>query len=455
MATETAAEVLLVDRDPVLGREIVESLSSHNYGVEWVRDDEKAYNCLERQAYDVLVTELDLRRVDGMRLMGVAKSRHPDICVILIAENPDMDLATEAMRQGAYDFQTKPLNLGKLEAVIERGLGHQRLRYEQLRLQRQLDERYGLGSLIGTSRAIVNAYTKIRDAANSGLPVILVGEPGTGKDHAAQVLHNNSSRRDAPFVKLNCSAEHQTLVQRELLGHGANVYPDATEATPGRIELADHGTLYLDNVSAFPQLLYEQLLDTLETGTVQRVGETRSVRADIRLVVSVVPGLDPDDPTNTFLNELRHRCNALLVELPPLRERKEDIPVLVDSFIRAASREQNKRVAGIARGALDILMQQDWYENVRGLRNTIDGMVLSARGETVLDVMDVPVMLRESAAASPGEMRIPAGSSMSDIERIVIGETLKASGYNKEVCAKTLGIGLRTLYRKLKDYDLP
>ena len=454
MATETAAEVLLVDRDPVLGREIIESLSGRNYGVEWVSDDEKAYNCLERQAYDVLVTELDLRRVDGMRLMGVAKSRYPDICVILIAEGSDMDLATEAMRQGAYDFQTKPLNLGKLEAVIERGLGHQRLRYEQLRLQRQLDERYGLGSLIGTSRSVVNAYTKIRDAAHSGLPVILVGESGTGKDHAAQVLHSNSSRRDAPFVKLNCGAEHQALVQRELLGHGANVFPDAPKSAPGRIELADHGTLYLDNVSGFPQVLYEQLLETLETGTVQRVGETRSIRADIRLVVSVVPGLDPDDPTNAFLNELRHRYNALLVELPPLRERKEDIPVLVDSFIQAASREQNKRVAGITRGALDILMQQDWYENVRGLQNTIDGMVLSARDGVVLDVMDVPAILRESAAASPGEMRIPAGSSMSDVERIVIGETLRASGYNKEVCAKTLGIGLRTLYRKLKDYDL-
>ena len=453
MAIESAVEVLLVDRDPVLGREIVETLSGRNYEVEWVGDDEKAYNCLERQSYDVLVTELDLRRVDGLRLMGVAKSRYPDICVILIAEDPDMDLATEAMRQGAYDFQTKPLNLGKLEAVIRRGLGHQQLRYERLRLQRQLDERYGLGSLIGTSRAAVNAYTKIRDAAHSGLPVILVGEPGTGKDLAAQVLHNNSSRRDAPFVKLNCSAEHQALVQRELLGHGANVFPDTAEAAPGRVELADHGTLYLDNVSAFPQVLYEQLLETLETGTVQRVGETRSIHADIRLVVSVIPGLDADDPTNTFLNELRHQHSALLVELPPLRERKEDIPVLIDSFIRAASREQNKRIAGIARGALDILMQQEWYENVRGLQNTIDGMVLSAREGTVLDAMDVPATLRESAAALPGEMRIPAGSSMSEVERIVIGETLKASGYNKEVCAKTLGIGLRTLYRKLKDYD--
>ena len=454
MPEQSQAEVLLVDGDPVVGREIVSSLSRRNYGVEWVDDDEKAYNCLESQAFDVLVTELNMQRVDGMRVMGAALDRNPDICVIMITEYPDIELATEAMRQGAYDYQTKPLNVDKLEAVIERGLGYQRLLYDQFQLRRRIEERFGVENLVGKSRSMVRAYSRIRQAAPSTVPIIVVGEPGTGKDHVAQAIHNNSVRRTGAFVKLGCGADNRGLVRRDLLGHEADVFPGTTEARQGRLELADRGTLYLDNVSEFPQLVFEQVLACLASGKVQRVGETKFSDVDIRLVVSVVPNLKSDDKTGAFLSSLQSDFDALIIELPPLRERIEDIPILVDHFIRSVSMDAGRKVAGVTRHAMDVLTRYDWPDNVRQLQNTVEGMVLAGRDDKPLDLRDVPASIRQAASSTANEMRIPAGSSMSDVERIVIEETMLACGYNKELCAKTLGIGLRTLYRKLKEYDI-
>ncbi len=446
------AEILLVDRDPDVGESIISSLARRRYEVEWVDDDEKAHNCLDMRPFDVLVTELNIERVDGMRLMGIAKDRNPEICVVMIAKDPDIELATEAMRQGAYDFQTKPLNIGKLEAVIERGLGYQRLVYEQLRLRRRLDETYGLASLAGRSRKFAAAYDKIRQAAPTEIPIIIVGEPGAGKDLAAQVIHHNSPRTDGHFVKLNCGPDSLPLTERELLGHAAGVFPGANETRPGRVELADQGTLYLDEVTAVPQVLFEQLLTTLETGKTQRLGEGRQIPANIRLIVSVTPDLEATDKTRDFLAELQRRHNALTIELPPLRDRLDDIPLLTERFIHQAARDSGKDIPGITRNALDLLMRHDWPANLRQLRSTIHAMVLGAQSGQQLDVLDIPLAIRRNASPAASEIRLPQGASMQEVERIVILETLKACGYKKKETAQTLGIGLRTLYRKLKEY---
>ena len=452
MPHDPIADVLLVDRDPDVGESIVSSLSRRRYEVEWVDDDEKAHNCLDARPFDVLVTELNIERVDGMRLMGIAKDRNPDICVVMIAEDPDIELATEAMRQGAYDFQTKPLNIGKLEAVIERGLGYQQLIYEQLQLRRRLDETYGLTTLIGRSRKFVTAYDKIRQAAPTEIPIILVGEAGTGKDTVAQIIHHNSSRRNGHFVKVTCSPDSLPLIERELLGHVAGAFPGAREARPGRVELADQGTLYLDEAAAVPEILFDQLLTTLETGKTRRLGESRTLPAAIRLIISVTPDLDATDKTRDFLAELQRRFDALVIELPPLRDRPEDIAPLTEQFARFSAEELGKEAPGITRNALQLLMAYDWPDNVSELRSTLHAMVLASKAGQALDVLDVPLGIRREALPASSEIRIPQGISMQQVERIVIEETLKACKFQKEEAAKTLGIGLRTLYRKLKEY---
>lgn len=457
MDEESIADVLLVDRDPSIGREVISFLSGRHYDVEWVDDGEKAYNCLDSRPFDAMVTDLNLRRVDGMRLMGVAKNRNPDICVIMITEDPDIELATEAMRQGAYDFQTKPLNMGKLEAVIQRGLGYQQLVYEQFQLKRRLDERYGLAGLVGKSRAMVHAYATVRQAAPSALPVIIVGEPGTGKDLLAHAIHNNGPRRDRMFVKVNCSSGSEALLEGELLGSAAGVSAGVSargsEGSVGRIELADKGTLYLDQASALPLHLHEPILNLLETKQVQRVGGAKPIASDVRIIVSATPGARKDEGPQSFFEEIQRRCGAMTIDLPALRFRKEDIPLLIDRFVAEAGRASQKTVTGITRNALDILTQYDWPGNVGELRNIVEGMLVAAPNGEPLDVRDVPDALRRNTPPGPNDIRIPAGTSMGEVERIVIEETMRSCGHNKELCAKTLGIGLRTLYRKLKEYE--
>lgn len=453
-ADTPAASVLLVDRDPAISNEIVPYLRARDYYVESVDDGEKAYNRLDVRPFDVLITELNAPRINGMRLMAVAKERNPEICVVLITEEPDVERATEAMRQGAADFQTKPLNLGKLEAVIENGLGRQRLVLEQHELRRRLDERYGLGSLVGRSRQMVRVYDAVRQIAPSRGTVLIQGETGTGKDLVAQAIHNNSPRRDAKFVKLNCASIPEALVESELFGHVAGAFTGATHSRQGRFELADGGTLFLDEVGELTPALQAKLLRVLENQQFERLGDSKTISVDVRLIAATNRPLEKMVADGSFRDDLYYRLRVVIIEMPALRGRREDIPLLVNHFLTLACESNGKAVDGITRSAVDVLMRYDWPGNVRELRNIIEGMVIMARHGKLLDVSDVPEHVRRSTVPEVSEIRIPTGVRMSEVERIVIEETMKVCGYNKERCAKTLGIGLRTLYRKLKEFDI-
>lgn len=448
------ADVLLVDRDPTVVRDIMAYLTARNYHVEWVDDGEKAYNRLDEGPFDVLITELSNHRINGMRLMAVAKDRNPEICVILITEEPDVALATEAMRQGAYDYQTKPINLGKLEAVIQQGIGRQRLVLEQHELKRRLDERYGLGNLIGKSPQMVRIYNAVRQLAPTRATVLVRGETGTGKDLIALAVHNNSPRRDEAFVKLNCASIPEALVESELFGHVAGAFTGATHSRRGRFELADGGTLFLDEVGELSPALQAKLLRVLEHQQFERLGDSRTITVDVRLIAATHRPLEDMVEQGHFREDLYYRLKVVTIDVPPLRVRRDDIPLLASHFIREAAEANGKAIDGIARNAVDMLMRYDWPGNVRELKNVVEGMVIMGRNGRMLDVTDVPEHVRRRTTPEVSEIRIPTGATMSAVERIVIEETMKACGYNKEACAKTLQIGLRTLYRKLKEYDI-
>lgn len=448
------ASVLVVDRDPLVTRSIMAFLDERGYEVEWVDDGEKAYNRLDDRTYDVLITDLNAPRINGMRLMAVAKDRYPEICVVLITEEPDVARATEAMRQGAYDFQTKPLNLGKLEAVIQQGLGRQRLVLEQHELRRRLDEQYGLGSLVGKSRQMVKVYEAVRQIAPSKSTVLIQGETGTGKDLIAQAIHTNSTRRDAPFVKLNCASIPEALVESELFGHVAGAFTGANRARAGRFEVADKGTLFLDEVGELSLGLQAKLLRVLESQQFERLGDSRTVSVDVRLIAATNRPLEKMVEEGSFRGDLYYRLRVVTIDMPALRARREDIPRLVDHFYRIACEANGKQLEGITRNAIDVLLRYDWPGNVRELKNIIEGMVVMARNGTVLDVAGIPEHIRRNTVPEVREIRIPTGATMAEVERIVIEETMKVCGYNKERCAKVLGIGLRTLYRKLKEFDV-
>ncbi|HOF40990.1 MAG TPA: sigma-54 dependent transcriptional regulator, partial [Candidatus Hydrogenedentes bacterium] len=356
--------------------------------------------------------------------------------------------------QGAYDFQTKPINLGKLEAVIQRGLGRMRLMLEQHELKRRLDEQYGLGNLVGKSRPMIKVYNAVQQIAPSKSTVLVQGETGTGKDLVAQAIHNNSPRRDAPFVKLNCATIPEALVESELFGHVPGAFTGADQIRKGRFELADTGTLFLDEVSELSPALQAKLLRVLEYQQFERLGDSRTLTVDVRLIAATNRPLRQMVEQGLFRDDLYYRLRVVVIDIPALRDRREDVPLLVHHFIREASETNEKRIDGITRGAMDVLGRYDWPGNVRELRNIIEGMVIMARSGRRLDLDDIPGHIRRNTIPEVSEIRIPTGATMAQVERIVIQETMKVCGFNKEACAKTLGIGLRTLYRKLKQYDV-
>ena len=428
MAQPETAAVLVVDASRTTGRRALAYLKESGYGAEWVDTAEKAFNRLDARHFDVLVTELTVGRIDdGMRLMSVAKARNPDVCVVFTTRAPDIEHATDAMRQGAYDFQVKPLNLAKLEAVIQRGLAYQRLVLEQVALKQRLDERFGLGSLAGQSRAMARVYTAVRQAGPLHAPVLLYGEAGTGKDAIAQAIHNSGPRRDGPFVKLDCAALPEAVLEAELFGGGERT---------GRLELAEQGTLYLDNADALPPRLQARLRG--------------AVKMDARIVTAVnAPAHGHDVPESPLAGP-----DTIRIGIPALRERREDIPLLLRRCLAEAAEHSGAPTREITPRAAELLAAYDWPGNLRELRNTVEAMAAAARGAGPLDISAVPEALRRAASVEEETLSIPIGTPMREIERLAIEATLRASGYKKEQCAKTLGIGLRTLYRKLEQYGL-
>lgn len=453
MSDPVLAEVLLVDRDPEDGQSIKAFLSAQQYEVEWVDDSEKAFNCLDTRYFDVLVTELESERVNGMRLMGVAQARNPVVCVVFIAEEEHVERATQAMQQGAYDYQTKPVNLQKLEAVIGRGVEYQRLVYEKQSLKKRLDERYGLGNLVGQSRRIIQVFDALRQAAQRHTPVVISGEEGTGKKLIAQAIHNSSLRRDEPFVHLDCSSLSESLIESELFGFSAGFMPQFDGAREGRLSAADRGTLLLIGVDKLTRRLQKKLLHVLNEGEYARLGDGKRFNVDARIIVSATTALGYLEDRGSFAPDLKRALSAAVLEVPALRDRREDIPALADHFIGETGRVHDRTTAGMTSHAMSLLVNYDWPGNVRELKSTIEGMVMMADKGAELNVNHVPKHILSFGARQSEEIRIPAGIPMRSVERIVIESTMKACGFSKEACAKTLGISLRTLYRKLREYE--
>jgi len=453
-STGLKANVLVVDGDLAGAQRLVTALESVGHKVIWARDGEAGYNVLDSvHPINVMISELNAHHIDGMRLLHVARKRNPEICVIMITEEPEMELATEAMRKGAYDFQNKPLIMEKLIAVIERGLSHQKLAGELTELKRRMNHRYGFGDIIGGSRAMARVFDRIKQVADARTTVLISGETGTGKELVAKALHHNSNRRDSPFVMLNCAALAEGVIESELFGHEKGAFTGAVAERRGRFEIADGGTLFLDEVGEMPLSTQAKLLRVLQEREFERVGGNKTIRVDVRVVAATNQDLAELVEEGKYREPLLYRLNVARIEVPPLRERKQDIPLLVDAFIKEFNKDNNRQVTGITRGATDCLLQYNWPGNVRELKNVVEGMVVFCTSKRLLEVGDLPLRLRQQDTRIKA---IPArvGMTMSEIERTAIQETLKQVGYDKHKAAEMLGIGLRTLYRKIKEYEI-
>src|SRR5213082_1105685 len=453
--------ILIVD-DEKHTRDGLRRLLENDYDVYVAGDIASAMNVLEREHVDLLLTDLRLGPDDGMQLIERAlKMPQPPICIIMTAYG-SVDTAVEAMKRGAYDFVTKPLNLDKVEMLISRALRNSKLEQENQTLRQQVDERYGLENMIGDSPALHEVLDTIRQVAPSSANVLIEGESGTGKELAAHAIHNLSRTNKAKFVAVHCAALSPTLLESELFGHERGAFTGAHERRVGRFEQANGGTIFLDEVAEIDPSTQVKLLRVIsEERAFERVGGNQTLRADVRLIAATNKNLEQLVREGKFRDDLYFRLNVVRIVMPPLRERKEDIPILVRGFLRHFCKENGKPLLDLGPEAMDALLTYDWPGNIRELRTAIEHGVVMATGKQIT-LRDLPVPVRQAATA-----KLPGGFSpteafgektspldLHETERRLIAQALAATNGNVTAAAKKLGISRRTLHRKINEMNL-
>ena len=445
--------ILVVAPEDESTHQLVSYLRREGFEVLPTREGAAAYDILDSEPVDALICPLADNRIDGLRLVRLARERNPEICAIVSSGANQIELGTEAMRQGAYDFQVRPLNLSKVRAVLDRGLSYQRLVGEVSDLQRRLDERYRYGGIARRSSLWQRIYAQIEQVAPSRATVLLAGETGTGKGEVAKAVHQQSPRRDRPFVETNCGALPESIVESELFGHERGAFTGASTSRKGRFELADMGTLFLDEVGDLSPATQVKLLRVIQSGEFERVGGTATLRADVRLIAATNRNLEAMVEEGSYRADLYYRLNVVTIRIPRLGDCREDIPILVNEFLRQFSEENEREIQALDPAAMDALRDYDWPGNVRELKNCVEGMVVMSASGRELTTSDVPAHIR-NAPGGTEEAGLRPGMTMKQIERLAIEQTLKAVDYDRRKAAKILEIGLSTLYRKEKEYGL-
>src|SRR5438445_1096015 len=447
--------ILIVD-DEKHTRDGLRRLLEDDYDVYVAGGIASAMNVLEREHVDLVLTDLRLGGEDGMQLIDRAlKMPQPPICIMMTAYG-SVDTAVEAMKRGAYDFVTKPLNLDKVEMLIARALRDRKLEQENQTLRQQVDERYGLENIMGDSPALHEVLDTIRQVAPSSANVLIEGESGTGKELAAHAIHNLSRRNKAKFVAVHCAALSPNLLESELFGHERGAFTGAHERRIGRFEQANGGTIFLDEIGEIEPSTQVKLLRVMsEQRAFERVGGSQTLKADVRVIAATNKNLEQLVRQGKFRDDLYFRLNVVRITMPPLRVRKEDIPVLVRAFLRHFSKVNDKPVLDLTPDAMNTLLAYDWPGNVRELRTAIEHGVVMASGPKVT-VRDLPRAIREAAGTAAGAISISETANPLDLaetEKRLITQALASTGGNITAAATQLGISRRTLHRKLNEMN--
>lgn len=455
--------VLIVDDDESHAEAVAESLERlGKYECTVANSGARGSALIESDTFDVVVTDLRMNDVDGLAILRKTKDELPDAEVILLTGHGSINSAVTAMQHGAYTYLTKPLDIHELRAAVEKASERLRLMRQTAELNRRLDEKFGFEGVIGNSPQMHRLITQLQQIAPTDSTVLIQGENGTGKELVARAIHQNSRRKSKPFVPLNISALSESILESELFGHEKGSFTGAERRRIGQFEFANGGTLFLDEVGEMPMNTQIKLLRVLEDGHITRVGANEQVRVNVRLVAATNAPLKEMVEKGTFRKDLYYRFNVVNIFLPPLRERKIDLPLLLDHFLKEMSHRHGKQVVGFSKAAQSALVAYDWPGNIRQLRNTVERMLVVDL-DGLLDTDDLPDDIPPLHAAANDTSRLaPAlrgsdslvGRSMDEIERYYIERTLEATAGNREEAARLLGIGERTLYRKIKDWGL-
>jgi len=447
--------ILVVDDDKNTRDGLQRALQRH-YAVKTAESAEAALAILGGEApVDVMLSDLRMPGTDGLGLLRRVNAQHPQTVCILLTAYGSVETAVEAMKQGAYDFLTKPINLDHLDMLVARALKSRDLEKKVETLESQLNEKFGMENIIGDSPAMRQVFEIIQQTAPTQASVLIQGPSGTGKELVAQAIHRLSTRAKGPFVAVHCAALSATLLESELFGHERGAFTGATVQRKGRFEMADGGTLFLDEISEIDPSIQVKLLRVLEERTFERVGGEETIEVDIRVIAATNRDLRAFVQQGKFREDLFFRLNVVDITLPSLAERAGDIPLLADRFLKEYCDKNGKRIEGFTPDAVNLLSAYAWPGNVRELRNTVEKMVVLSRTER-LSARDVPANIRESVKgfAGPVSGRAPVlmTGSLAETERRKIMAVLDKNGGNRTRAADELGISRRTLHRKLREY---
>jgi DNA-binding NtrC family response regulator len=442
-------KILVADDEKNIREGLAASLEMDGYEALCAAAGDEAWNRFCKGDIDLVITDLRMPGLGGEELMKRIVSESPGLPVIILTGHGTVENAVTAMRDGAYDFLTKPVNLDRLSLLVKRALANRELVMQHRRMEEELEQHRPFETMIGNSPSMRRVFDTISRAAPTRASILITGESGVGKELVADAIHELSPRRGKPLVKVHCAALSESLLESELFGHEKGAFTGAVARKRGRFELANEGTLFLDEIGEIDQNIQIKLLRVLQEKEFERVGGEETIETDVRIVTATNKDLKAEIEKGGFREDLYFRLNVVNIHVPPLRERKDDIPLLVASFLGEFARENGKGIDGINGKARSRLYAYNWPGNIRELRNCIESAVVMAR-DRIITEDDLPPTLR--SGSEEDWIRIPLGTSLEEAEKIIIRDTLSLNKGNKSKTAETLGIGRKTLHRKLTEW---
>jgi DNA-binding NtrC family response regulator len=443
--------VLVADDEKNIREGLAEALSQDGYGTILAADGDEAVARIDRGDVDLVITDLRMPRKSGNEVLKDVVGKYPGLPVIVLTGHGTIEDAVSAMRMGAFDFVTKPINLDHISLLVKRALESRELARKNLELEAEVEAQRRISSIIGSSSGMKKVLDLVRRVSATKASVLITGESGVGKELVADAIHNLSPRADHPLVKVHCAALAESLLESELFGHEKGAFTGALARKRGRFELADKGTLFLDEIGEINQNVQIKILRVLQERKFERVGGEETIEVDVRIIAATNRDLKEEIKKGAFREDLYYRLNVVNIHVPPLRDRRDDIPLLAMAFLREFAQENGKKLEGFDPKARQVLYSYPWPGNVRELRNCIESAVVMSSGP-LIGVDDLPPGLR--SIDGEREVRVPIGASLAEAEKILIRETLAAQGGNKSRTAEILGIGRKTLYQKIEEYGL-
>ena len=441
--------ILIIDDEKNIREGLSAALELDGYSVKLAANGAEGLALIEKGDIDLVITDLRMPGISGEEVLAKVRGESPGIPVIVLTGHGSIDTAVDAMRNGAYDFLTKPLSLDRLSLIVKRALAGRELEIRHSSLQQELNAQASFESIIGKSAEMQRIFQMVRKAADSKASVLITGESGTGKELIANALHNLSPRKSNPFIKVHCAALSETLLESELFGHEKGAFTGAAARKRGRFELANTGTIFLDEIGEINQNVQIKILRVLQDKRFERVGGEETLEVDVRVIAATNRNLEEEIAQGRFREDLFYRLNVVHIQVPPLRDRKDDIPLMLNAFLDEFNRENNKSITGFDARSRSALYKYDWPGNIRQLRNCVESAVVMCSGNEIT-LEDLPPTVR--GAAESNVIQVPVGITMAEAEKIIIQQNLASNQGNKSKTADILGIGRKTLHRKLEEY---